>query len=155
MKLQEIRPPKGAVKKKKRLGCGPGSGTGKTSGKGHKGQKSRSGSKIRRGFEGGQMPIQMRLPKIRGNRPLNKVVYQVVNLADIVKRGLSGEVTPEALKQARLIRSLNRPVKVLGCGDVTEALQLKAHAVSASASEKITQAGGSVEIVSRTAAKAE
>jgi len=155
MKLQEIRPPKGAVKKKKRLGCGSGSGTGKTSGKGHKGQKSRSGAKVRLGFEGGQMPIQMRLPKIRGSRPLHKVVYQVVNLADIAKRGLSGEVTPEALKQVRLIRSLNRPVKVLGQGEVAEALQLRVHAVSASASEKITQAGGSVEIVSRSAAKAE
>ena len=101
MRAGDIQPPRGAVKKKRRLGCGPGSGRGKTCGRGHKGQKSRSGSKIRRGFEGGQMPIQMRLPKIRGTRSYRKVVYQVVNVGDLAKRGLCGEVTPEVLKQAR------------------------------------------------------
>ena len=147
MRLGEISPPKGAVKRKKRLGCGHGSGKGKTSGKGHKGQKSRSGAKSRAWFEGGQMPLQQRLPKVGFNSPF-RVVYQVVNLDDISRRGLSGEVTPETLKAAGLIGSLKRPVKVLGRGDTSEALQVKVHAVSASAAEKIARAGGSVEIIS-------
>ncbi|MDA0748897.1 MAG: 50S ribosomal protein L15 [bacterium] len=154
MKLSNMTPPSGAVKKRKRIGCGPGSGHGKTSGKGHKGQKARSGGKIRRGFEGGQMPLQRRLPKVGFTSP-NKVVFQVVNLDDIVRREMTGEITPEILKKAGLIRSLSQRVKVLGRGEVSGAIQVKAHAVSASASEKITQAGGSVEIISGTASKAE
>ena len=154
MKLSNMTPPSGAVKKRKRIGCGPGSGHGKTSGKGHKGQKARSGGKIRRGFEGGQMPLQRRLPKVGFTSP-NKVVFQVVNLDDIVRREMTGEITPEILKKAGLIRSIVQPTKVLGRGEVSGAIQVKAHAVSASASEKITQAGGSVEIISGTASKAE
>ena len=153
MRLGEIHPPKGAVRRKKRLGCGPGSGRGKTSGRGHKGQRSRSGAKVRLGFEGGQMPIQMRLPKIRGTRSFRKVVHQVVNVGDLASRGLCGEVTPEILKQVRLIRSLKRPVKVLGRGELTQAVQLKVHAISASASEKVVRAGGSVEIIPETATR--
>ncbi len=152
MQLEEITPPAGAVKRRKRLGCGPGSGHGKTCGKGHKGQKARSGAKDRAWFEGGQMPLQRRLPKIGFNSPF-KVVYQVVNLDDLAR--LSGQITPEVLKQFGLIRSLKRPVKVLGRGEVSEALQVNVHAVSASASRKIVQAGGSVEIISRAASKAE
>ncbi len=154
MKLGKMTPPAGAVKRRKRLGCGPGSGHGKTSGKGHKGQKSRSGAKSRAWFEGGQMPLQRRLPKVGFTSPF-KVVYQVVNLDDIAGRGLSGEVTPDALKASGLIRSLKRPVKVLGRGEVSEALQVKAHAVSASASEKIARAGGSVEIIAKVVTKTE
>ena len=154
MKLGEIAPPKGAVKKRKRLGCGHGSGHGKTCGKGHKGQKSRSGGGVRPGFEGGQMPLQMRLPKVGFNSPF-KSVYQVVNLDDIARRGLSGEITPEVLKKAGLIRSSARPVKVLGRGDVDGVLQVKVQAVSASASDKIARAGGSVEIVSKAASQTE
>jgi len=148
MRLGDIQPPKGAVRKRKRLGSGPGSGQGKTCGKGHKGQRSRSGAKIAAGFEGGQMPIQMRLPKIGGTKPFRKVVYQVVNLSDLARHGLTGDVCPEALKEARLIRSVRRPVKVLGRGEAGGVLHVKAHAFSTSASEKIAQAGGSTEVIS-------
>lgn len=146
MKPGKFKPPAGAVKSRKRLGCGVGSGCGKTSGKGHKGQKSRSGAKIRPWFEGGQMPLQRRLPKVGFNNP-QKVVYQVVNLDDIARRGLSGPVTPEHLKQTGLIRSIRRPVKILGRGEVSDAIQVQAHAVSRSAIGKIEAAGGSVSLI--------
>ena len=154
MKLGAIRAPKGGVKARKRLGCGRGAGQGKTCGRGHKGQKSRSGGKIPPWFEGGQMPLQRRLPKVGFVRP-SKVVYQVVNLDDMARRGLTGEVTPETLEGARLIRSAKHLVKVLGRGEVQQALKVRVHAVSSSASEKIAQAGGSVELLSRIAPKAE
>lgn len=144
MKLGDLAPPKGAVKKRKRLGAGPGSGTGKTAGKGHKGQKSRSGAKHRAWFEGGQMPLQQRLPKVGFNNAFG-TVYQVVNLDDIARKELSGDITPEVLKEAGLISSKVRPVKILGRGDVSQALQVKVDAVSASAAEKIVNAGGQVE----------
>lgn len=146
MKLGNLAPPKGAVKKSKRLGIGPGSGTGKTSGKGHKGQKSRSGAKHRAWFEGGQMPLQQRLPKVGFNNPFG-TVYQVVNLDDLARKELSGEITPSVLKEAGLISSKERPVKILGRGDVSQALQIKVQAISASAAEKIVKAGGQVETV--------
>ncbi len=154
MKLGDIAPPAGAVKKRKRLGCGAGSGHGKTSGKGHKGQRSRSGSKIRPWFEGGQMPLQRRLPKVGFSNP-NRVVYQVVNLDEIARRELTGAVSLQVLKDAGLIGSLKKPVKVLGRGEISVAVQIQAHAFSASASEKIGRAGGSVEIISKDASKAE
>jgi large subunit ribosomal protein L15 len=144
MKLGTIAPPKGGTKKRKRLGIGPGSGTGKTAGKGHKGQKARSGAKHRAWFEGGQMPLHQRLPKVGFNNPFG-TVYQVVNLSDLSRKELSGEITPAVLKAAGLISSANRPVKILGQGDVSTALQVKVQAVSASAAEKIVKAGGSVE----------
>lgn len=154
MKLGDISPPAGAVKRKKRLGCGPGSGHGKTSGRGHKGQKARSGAKVKPWFEGGQMPLQRRLPKA-GFTSQNRVTYQVVNLGAIARRGLFGEVTPETLRAAGLIRSLKQPVKVLGQGEISEALRVRVHAVSASASEKVVRAGGSVEILSERASAAD
>ena len=92
------------------------------------------------------MPLQRRLPKVGFNNP-RKVVYQVVNLDDIVKRGLSGEVTPEHLKQSGLIRSIRRPVKILGRGEVSDAIQVQAHAASRSATEKIESAGGSISLM--------
>jgi len=146
MKLGNLAPPKGAVRKSKRLGIGVGSGTGKTAGKGHKGQRSRSGSKRRAWFEGGQMPLHQRLPKVGFNNPWG-TVYQVVNLDDLARKELSGEVTPLVLKQAGLISSRTRPIKILGRGDVTNALQVKVQAVSASAAEKIVKAGGQVDIM--------
>jgi len=146
MKLGTISPPKGAVKKRKRLGSGVGSGQGKTSGKGHKGQRARSGSKIKPWFEGGQMPLQRRLPKIGFNNP-NKVVFQLVNLDDISRKGLVGEITPESLKEAGLIRSFKKPVKLLGRGDVSAELQINVHAASTSASDKVAKAGGTVQII--------
>jgi len=148
-KLNEIKAPVGGVRKRKRLGCGPGSGQGKTSGKGHKGQKSRSGAKIHPWFEGGQMPLQRRLPKFGFNRA-EKVVFQVVNLDDITRRELAGEISPEVLRKSGLIRSTKRPVKILGRGEIAVALTVKVDAVSASAVEKIEKAGGSVEAKAET-----
>ncbi len=144
MDLSSIKPPKGATRTKKRLGIGPGSGTGKTAGKGHKGQNARSGGGVKPWFEGGQMPLQQRLPKIGFNstRPDN----QVLNVKDLTRKGLKGAVTPDTLKQAGLIGSASRPVKILGVGDLKEALQISGIAVSKSAAEKITAAGGTVAV---------
>ncbi|MBK35323.1 MAG: 50S ribosomal protein L15 [Gemmatimonadetes bacterium] len=143
MKLGNIKAPEGVLKKKKRLGTGAGSGTGKTSGKGHKGQNSRSGGGVKPWFEGGQMPIQMRLPKVGFNssRPKN----QVLNVADLERKSLEGAITVDALKEAGLIGSASRPVKILGDGDLSRAVHIAPGIkVSATALEKITKAGGSV-----------
>ncbi len=148
MHLGQISPPEGGVKKRKRVGCGPGSGHGKTSCRGHKGQKARAGAKHRAYFEGGQMPIQRRLPKV-GFKPLTRKRYQVVNLSDAVERIPDGPITPEALRAVGLIRDAQGPVKVLGGGQVGRAVEVRAHAVSASASAKVSEAGGKVEIISQ------
>ena len=147
MHLGQLSPPKGGVKKRKRVGCGPGSGHGKTSCRGHKGQKARAGSKRKAWFEGGQMPIQRRLPKI-GFKPLERNGYQIVNLSDLT-RVPEGPVTPETLRAAGLIRDAQGVVKVLGDGRVERAVEVRVHAVSASASAKIVEAGGKVEIISK------
>ena len=147
MHLGQLSPPKGGVKKRKRVGCGPGSGHGKTACRGHKGQKARSGSKRRAWFEGGQMPIQRRLPKI-GFKPLERRGFQIVNLSDLT-RVPEGPVTPETLRAAGLIRDAQGVVKVLGDGRVERAVEVRVHAVSASASAKIVEAGGKVEIISK------
>lgn len=146
MHLGQLSPPPGGVKKRKRVGCGPGSGHGKTSCRGHKGQKARAGAKHRAWFEGGQMPIQRRLPKI-GFKPLETKRYQVVNLSDL-SRMPEGPVNPETLRAAGLIRDARGLVKVLGDGQAGRALEVRAHAVSAAASAKIADAGGKVEIIS-------
>ena len=145
--LSNLERPEGAHRNKKRLGRGPGSGTGKTSGKGHKGQKARTGHHgIPAWFEGGQMPLQRRMPK-RGFRNWNRVEYLVVNLKAL-SRVEGDEVTPEALHQAGLIDlGKGQPIKVLGDGEVDRKLTVRAHAVSASAREKIEKAGGSVELL--------
>jgi len=132
-------------KKRKRLGRGPGSGTGKTSGKGHKGQKARSGGGTRPGFEGGQNPIYRRLPKRGFNNAYFTVKYQILNLSDLEKLETS-EVTPESLKKDGVL-SRNLPFKVLGTGEIKRALKIKAHKVSQSAKAKIEKAGGSIEIL--------
>jgi large subunit ribosomal protein L15 len=140
--LHDLRPVPGSTKAPKRVGRGPGSGSGKTAGRGQKGQKARSGGKVAAGFEGGQMPLQRRLPK-RGFHNLFRVEYQVVNVGQLA--GLEGEVTPEALREAGLISSLRRPIKVLGDGEVESALTVRAHAFSASARQKLEAAGGSAQ----------
>lgn len=142
MDLSSIKPPKGATRTKKRLGIGPGSGVGKTAGKGHKGQNARSGGGVKPWFEGGQMPLQMRLPKVGFNsrQPDN----QVVNLKDLTRKGIKGTVTPDTLKSAGLIGSVSRPAKILAVGDISEAIQVSGIAVSKSAAAKIAAAGGSV-----------
>ncbi len=140
-------------KARKRVGRGLGSGTGRYSGRGLKGQKSRSGShKMPSGFEGGQMPIDMRLPKLRGNTSADampigpfRTYSQPVNLRDLDERFEAGaEVTPETLKGKRLIRKVSVDVKVLGVGELTKALSVSAHGFSKSAKEKIEAAGGTV-----------
>ena len=145
--LSNLERPEGAHRNKKRLGRGPGSGTGKTSGKGHKGQKARTGHHgIPAWFEGGQMPLQRRMPK-RGFKNWNRVEYSVVNLKSF-ERVEGDEISPETLHESGLIDlGKGRPVKVLGDGEVSRKLTVRAHAVSASAREKIEKAGGSVELL--------
>jgi large subunit ribosomal protein L15 len=148
MRLEDLRPAPGSVKRRKRVGRGPGSGHGKTSTKGQKGQKSRSGGGTRSGFEGGQMPLYRRLPK-RGFLPRGgKTEYAVVNVNALGKFAANSTVDPDALAEARLIRRSGRDnVKVLGSGDVPHALTLKVHAVSESAKAKIEAKGGRVELL--------
>lgn len=141
--LHDLSPAEGSHRDRKRVGRGEGSGLGKTAGRGQKGQKARSGGSIPAGFEGGQMPLHRRIPK-RGFRPRNRVEYQVVNLFEL--EGFSGDVTPETLAAAGLVRSAKRLVKVLGDGDVESALNVTAHAFSASARAKIEAAGGTITV---------
>ena len=143
MKLHELSPAKGSKRARKRIGRGPGSGTGKTSGRGHNGQRSRSGYSQRPSFEGGQMPLVRRVPK-RGFTNIFKTRYQVVNLDRL--GSLEGEVTPEVMHQHGLVRAGFR-VKILGEGEVTSALTVRAHKFSASAKAKIEAAGGSCEVI--------
>ncbi|WP_420457753.1 50S ribosomal protein L15 [Neolewinella sp.] len=147
MELNNLKPADGSTKSRKRVARGQGSGRGGTSTRGHKGAKSRSGYKSKRNFEGGQMPLQMRLPKRGFNSP-NRVEYVALNLKKLQeiseKYGLT-EITPTALYDAGIIKKNDR-VKVLGNGSVTTALTVTAHAASASAKVAIEQAGGSVTI---------
>jgi large subunit ribosomal protein L15 len=146
MKLHEIKKAPGSTHSRKRVGRGHSSGHGKTAGKGHKGQKARSGGGVRPGFEGGQMPLYRRLPHRGFSTARFREEIAVVNLADLA-RIEGSEVTPEVLKAANLVRSNASKVKLLGNGEVTRALQVSAHAFSASAKEKIEQAGGSVTLL--------
>jgi len=147
MSLNKLRPPRGAKHAKKRVGRGPGSGHGKTAGRGHKGAQSRSGFRRKRGFEGGQMPLHRRVPKRGFHNPF-RVEYAVVNLdtlADVFDAGSS--VTPELLRERGLVRDANAPVKVLGRGDLSKKLTVRAHKFSGSAVRKITEAGGAAEVI--------
>jgi large subunit ribosomal protein L15 len=146
MKLNELSPAKGARKNKRRVGRGQGSGRGKTSGRGHKGQKSRSGGNIPAWFEGGQLPLTRRLP-IKGFKNPTRREYEVINLSDLERSGLDGTVTIAVLRAAGIVTRSKKPVKLLGMGEVTKALDLKINAVSAKAREKIEAAGGSIELV--------
>jgi large subunit ribosomal protein L15 len=141
MKLHELSPAKGSKHSRKRVGRGPGSGLGKTAGRGEKGQKSRTGYSGRPGFEGGQMPLVRRVPK-RGFTNIWKTEYAVINVGDLAE--LEGDVTPEILASHGLVRS-NRPVKVLGEGEIGRALRITANKFSKSARAKIEAAGGSCE----------
>ena len=146
MKLHTMKRPIGSARSKKRVGRGEGSGKGKTSGRGHKGYKSRSGSRIKAGYEGGQMPLQRRLPK-RGFHPIRKTVYQAINIRDLERHPQVVKYHPEVMKELGLIRRLNRPVKVLGSGSIERKIHVRAHAFSRTAREKIVSAGGEVEIL--------
>lgn len=145
LELSKLKPASGARKTRRRVGHGPGSGRGKTCGRGHKGQKSRSGPGIKPWMEGGQMPIQRRLPK-RGFYNKFRTEYQVVNLS-VLNRIEGDEVNPDKLKEMGIIKTTRQPVKVLGAGDLDRALNVKASAFSKTAEEKIKKAGGNIEVV--------
>lgn len=145
--LHQLKPHPKAIKDIKRVGRGPGSGTGKTSGRGHKGQKAR-GPGARPGFEGGQMPLIRILPK-RGFTFQSKESYQVVNLEQLNKLAIAGEITPDVLKKNYLIKSSRKPVKILGTGELTKPIKVKAHAISESAKAKLQKAGGSCQLMEK------
>jgi large subunit ribosomal protein L15 len=145
MNLSGLKPPAGQKKNKRRIGRGMGSGRGKTSGRGQKGQLSVTGFGQMRGFEGGQMPLHRRLPK-RGFRNIFKKVFAVINVGRLAQ--LEGnEFTPEILIELGLIKSLGDGLKILGTGEVTRPIQVKAHLFSKSAQEKIQAAGGSAQVI--------
>jgi large subunit ribosomal protein L15 len=147
MRIDDLKPTEGSTKERKRVGRGPGSGHGKTATRGHKGQKSRSGSKKRPGFEGGQMPMQRRLPK-RGfkNYPF-KLEFSIVNLRDIAAIEAPDEITPELLIEKGIIKKVLDGVKILGDGEVSKSVTIKAHSFSESAKKKIVAAGGKAEVI--------
>lgn len=147
MKLGEIRAPEGATKKKKIVGRGPGSGHGKTSTRGQKGQRARSGPDIRVGFEGGQMPLTRRIPK-RGFTSKFKKTYQIVNLVQLTAFKENSIVDPTELLKEGLIEDDRKPVKILGGGEISKPITIKAHSFSSSAIEKIKKAGGVAELIS-------
>jgi large subunit ribosomal protein L15 len=145
--LSNLKPPRGSRHRKVRVGRGIGSKLGKTAGKGNKGQKSRKGYSRRAGFEGGQMPLRRRIPK-RGFHNPTRVEYAVVNVEGLNIFEAGTVVTPELLNASGLIRQVQFDIKVLGDGELKSALTVQAHKFSKSAQEKITQAGGKVEILS-------
>ena len=144
MNLSNIHRPKKATEKRKRVGRGMGSGMGKTSTRGHKGQRSRSGSRMIRGFEGGQMPLHRRMPK-RGFTNIFRKEYAIVSLERLAELGET-TINPDVLRKAGVIKT-KHPVKVLGDGELIGALTVSAHKFSKSAQEKITKAGGKVEVL--------
>lgn len=144
MELNSIAPAIGATKKRKRIGRGPGSGHGKTATKGHKGQKARSGGSIKAGFEGGQMPMQRRLPK-RGFTPLQRKIYALVNLSQLNAFESGTSIDAEVLQQHGIIKKKNDGIKVLAVGELTRPVTVRAAKFSAAAKEKIIAAGGTIE----------
>jgi len=146
VRIEDLKPYVGSKRKSKRVGRGPGSGHGKTACKGHKGQKSRSGGTKGPGFEGGQMPMQRRLPK-RGFKNPFHIEYAIVNLKDLANIGDVDEITPEVLIDRGVIKDLKDGLKILGHGEIKKPLTIKADAFSASAEAKITAAGGKAEVI--------
>jgi len=145
LKINDLRPPRSAKKKTKRVGRGESSGYGKTSGRGAKGLFSRSGGSLRPGFEGGQMPLIRRLPK-RGFTNIFKTRYEIINI-DCLNAFKEGDtVVPENLKEKKIIKT-DRPVKILGNGELKKKITVEAHKFSKSAAEKISKAGGSIKII--------
>lgn len=146
MDLSDLRPAPGARRPRKRLGRGPGSGTGKTAGRGHKGRGARSGGNTHPRFEGGQMPLQRRLPKRGFHNPFRREMA-VINLGRLEAAFESGAVVDAAALVAKGLVRGKLPIKVLGQGTLSKALTVKAHAFSAAAKERIAAAGGSAEVV--------
>jgi large subunit ribosomal protein L15 len=148
MNLSNIRAPKKSSEKRKRVGRGMGSGMGKTSTRGHKGQRSRTGSRMIRGFEGGQMPLHRRMPK-RGFTNIFRKEFNIVSLERLLELGSAfhgDPITPDVLRKAGVIKT-KHPVKILGDGELTIAITVHAHKFSKAAQEKITKAGGKVEVL--------
>jgi large subunit ribosomal protein L15 len=145
MILEELKPPQGARKKRKRVGRGVGSGHGKTSCRGHKGQKARTGGSIKAGFEGGQMPLQRRLPK-RGFRPLFKKQYSIIHLKDLNRFPKDTVVEPELLLQSGLLKK-GEMVKLLSDGELQHSLVIRVHHASKAALEKVEKVSGRVEVI--------
>uniref|UniRef100_A0A7C5VUT0 Large ribosomal subunit protein uL15 n=1 Tax=Thermomicrobium roseum TaxID=500 RepID=A0A7C5VUT0_THERO len=146
MKLHDLKPAPGSRKPKTRVGRGIAAGKGKTAGRGTKGQKARG--KVRPGFEGGQNPLYMRVGRKRGFKYPFKIVFEVVNVGRLNDLPVEGVITPDTLRQYRLVRENGAPVKILGNGEVTRPLHVQAHAFSESARQKILAAGGTVEVIS-------
>lgn len=146
MQLHDLKPAEGSIRDVKRIGRGHGSGNGKTAGKGHKGQKARSGGGVRIGFEGGQMPLVRRIPK-RGFNNIFATKYAIINVSDLNKFTDGTVVDTELLVAAGLVKKVNDGVKVLGNGDLTAKVTVKAAKFSKSAIEKIEKAGGKAEVM--------
>lgn len=146
MRLEDLFPAPGSRHKKKRVGRGPGSGSGKTAARGHKGQKSRSGVSFKPGFEGGQMPLVRRIPKRGFRNALFKRALAIVNLRDLVRFPAQTLVDEEILRQVGLVKGKAEGVKLLGVGEITVPLTVKVLAVSAQAKARIEAAGGQVEV---------
>jgi len=145
MKLNDIQASKGQRRNRKRLGCGIGTGHGKTGGRGHKGQKSRSGGGVMRGFEGGQMPLIQRLPK-RGFTPLSRTTYQLVNVGQLASFEAGSTIDAAGLYAAGLVRNAVDPIKLLASGDCDKSVTVSVAKASPSATKKIEAAGGSVSV---------
>ncbi|AEE97309.1 50S ribosomal protein L15 [Mahella australiensis] len=146
MKLHELKAVEGARKSPKRVGRGTGSGLGTTSGRGNKGQNARSGGRVRPGFEGGQMPLTRRLPKV-GFTNIFAKEYAEINVAALERFDNGAEITPEVLKQEGVIKNIKDGVKILGDGQLTKSLTVKAHKFSKTAQQKIESAGGKAEVI--------
>ena len=149
MQLHDLKPNEGAKKSRKRVGRGPASGSGKTSGRGNKGQNARTSGGVRLYHMGGNLPIFRKLPFLRGEgfTPRNRVRYTEVNLDALKELKAGTEVTPELLKEAGLLKGGNRPIKIMGRGEIAVALKIKAHKVTEGARQKIEKAGGSIETI--------
>lgn len=146
MDLNSLSPAEGSTKNRKRIGRGVGSGHGKTSTKGHKGQKARSGGSIKAGFEGGQMPMQRRLPK-RGFTPLTRKIYSIINIGQLECFESGASLSLEDFVKHGLVKNLTDGVKILSNGELTKSLTVKAHKFSSAAKDRIIAAGGSVEVL--------
>jgi len=148
IRLHNLKPAPDSRKARKRVGRGHGAGGGGTSGRGHKGQRARSGSRRKPGFEGGQMPLVRRIPKLGGFTPRKRTVYALVNVHQLDRFTTDDVVDPVALAEAGLVKKERGRVKILGSGELNTSLTVKAHAFSRSAREKIEAAGGKAEVVS-------
>jgi large subunit ribosomal protein L15 len=146
MKINELSPAEGSRKKRKRVGRGPGSGHGKTACRGQKGQNSRSGGGVRPGFEGGQMPLQRRLPK-RGFTNVFKKEYAIINVDDLNRFAADTSLDPAALREAGLVKKMRDGIKLLGNGELARPVVVRIHKASKAAVEKVEAAGGRVEII--------